>query len=243
MSRQRIEFEPAYLLSLRPYRETSQLLELLSRNHGRIGLVARGARGPKAKQRGLLAPFRPLLLSWVEGGDLGTMTGVEAAGPEITLAGERIFHGWYVNELLLKLLQRHDPHPALHDDYGTALNRLAGSGTEAEAALRVFEKRLLEQLGYGLPLDADFEAETRYAFRPAEGFVPTPDPERSFAGSSLRALRDERLDTREALRDARRLLRTALEPHAPVAALRTPRLLRELRASGFGRPEPAGPES
>ena len=242
MSLPRIEFEPAYLLSSRPYRETSQLIELLSLNHGRIGLVARGARGPKAKQRGLLSPFRPLLLSWIDGGDLGTMTGIEAAGPEITLAGERIFHGWYVNELLLKLLQRHDPHEAIHADYAQVLDRLTGSETEAEAALRIFEKRLLEQLGYGLPLEVDFDAGTRYAWRAAEGFIATEEPLRSFAGLSLEALRDEQLTTREALRDARRLLRMALEPLAPMASLRTPQLLRELRASGLaGRADSAAP--
>lgn len=235
MSRARIEFEPVWLLARRPYRETSELIEGLSPNHGRVGLVARGARGPKAKQRGVLAPFRPLLLSWIEAGELGTITAMETAGPDIELAGERIFHGWYLNELLLKLLQRHDPHPALHEDYGLALQQLARSELEAEAALRVFEKRLLEQLGYGLPLDSEFEADRRYALRAEAGFVDASERDVAYAGASLVALRDERLETREALRDARRLLRSALEPQLPLAAMQTPRLLRELRAAAPAR--------
>ena len=118
MTGARIELEAAWLLSQKPYRETSELLEVLTAGHGRIGLIAKGQRGPKAKQRGGLTMFRPLLLSWLERGDLGTMIAAEAAGPGIELPGERLFHGWYLNELLLKLLVRHDPQPAIHRDYG-----------------------------------------------------------------------------------------------------------------------------
>ncbi len=150
--RTRIEFEPAYLLVQRPYRETSQLLEAFSAGHGRLGLVARGARGPRSRLRGLLQPFTPLLLSWTESGELGTLTGAESGGAAPTLLGERVFHGWYLNELLiLKLLQRHDAHPRLYQDYVAALGELGGK--QAEAALRIFEKRLLIELGYALPLD------------------------------------------------------------------------------------------
>ncbi len=226
----RVDFEPAYLLSLRPYRETSQLLEAITPERGRVGLVARGARGPKARQRGTLELFRPLLLSWTESGDLGTMTGVESAGPGITLSGERVFHGWYLNELLLKLLQRHDPHPQLYGDYAATLARLAGEAIQAEAALRVFEKRLLEQLGYGLQLDSDLMPEQFYRYRAESGPIAADASEAgTYRGTGLIALRDEVLDTRSALDDARRLLRTALEPHAPRATLRTPKLLREMR--------------
>lgn len=235
MSRQRIDLEPAYLLAQRPYRETSELVEAFSREHGRIGLIARSVRGPKSKLRGVLAPFQPLLLSWTEAGELGTVAGAEAAGAAIAFHGERIFHGWYVNELLLKLLHRHDPHPELHDDYAATLARLAGDELEAEAALRVFEKRLLEHLGYGLPLDAEFEAGRWYQLDAAPGFIETREAEPgACSGASLIALRDEQLVGRRALADARRLLRRALEPHAPYASLRTPKLLRELRASGGG---------
>jgi DNA repair protein RecO (recombination protein O) len=227
--RQRIEFEPAYLLTQRPYRENSQLLEVFSRNHGRVGLVARGARGPRSKLRGVLQLFTPLLLSWSESGELGTLTAAEGEGPGVELAGERVFHGWYLNELLLKLTQRHDPHPRLHRDYSAALVQLGGP--LGEAALRIFEKRLLAEMGYALPLPEDLDPRRRYHFDPEQGArAAAADAPDSYAGSSLQALALERLDTREALREARKLLRSALQRQLGGRELETPRLLRELRA-------------
>ena len=105
MSR-RFEFEPAYLLSQRPYRETSLLLEAFTERYGRIGLVARGARGPRSRLKGLLQPFQALHLSWRDTGELGSLGAVEPGGPAVILGGERIFHGWYLNELLLRSRER-----------------------------------------------------------------------------------------------------------------------------------------
>jgi len=229
--RQRIEFEPAWLLTQRPYRETSLLLELFTLQHGRVGLVARGARGPRSKLRGILQLFTPLLLSWHEAGELGTLVAAEAVAPAVELAGERVFHGWYLNELLLRLTGRHDAHPALYHDYGRALARLPGEG--AEAALRIFEKRLLGEIGYGLPLPDALEPQRRYRFDPERGAAPAATDEAdSYPAASLLALRDERLDTREALRDARKLLRAALQRQLGGRELETPRLLRQLRELG-----------
>ncbi|MDB5977714.1 MAG: repair protein RecO [Nevskia sp.] len=226
--RARIEFEPAYLLAQRPYRESSQLLEIFTRNHGRVGLVARGARGPRSKLRGVLQMFTPLLLSWTESGELGTLTAAESDGPTAELSGERVFHGWYVNELLLKLTGRHDPHPWLYRDYIVTLAELPGSG--GEAALRIFEKHLLAEMGYALPLTADLEPLRRYHFDPERGAraAGAADAD-SYAGASLIALAEERLETREALRDARKLLRIALHHQLAGRELETPRLLRALR--------------
>ncbi len=236
MTGTRIELEAGWLLSQKPYRETSELLEVLTPTYGRIGLIARGQRGPKARQRGVTALFRPLLLSWLDRGELGTLTAVEAAGPGIELVGERLFHGWYLNELLLKLLARHDPHPAIHRDYGVALDRLTGDAATAEAALRIFEKRLLEQLGYGLPLDQPLDAAGHYRYLASEGFRPCAEGTRgALAGASLIALRNESVLDRRSLDDCRHLLRMALEPHAPRASLRTPQLLRDMRAFAAAR--------
>jgi len=234
VARQQTELEPAFLLAQRPYRETSALLEVLSQNHGRVGLVARGARGPKARQRGSIALFRPVLISWIDGGELGTMTAIEAAGPDIVLDGERIFHGWYVNELLLKLLQRHDPHEDLYSNYVETLGLLQGSSIEAETALRRFEKRLLEGLGYALPLDQDFDEGAAYRYRPGVGFEAClrQDEEGSYRGAALIALRDEVWPARELLRESRRLLRAALAVQLGGRALETPKLLRSMRQLG-----------
>lgn len=230
--RTRIEFEPAFLLQQRPYRESSQLLEVFSAGHGRVGLVARGARGTRSRLRGVLQPFAPLLLSWTESGELGTLIAAESAGPAPVLAGERIFHGWYLNELLLRLIGRHDPHPQLYRDYAEALRQLPGE--RAEAALRIFEKRLLAESGYGLPLGGELEPRRRYRFDPEQGPRPAAESEQDaghdlYWGASLIALELERLETREALLDARKLLRAALQRQLGGRPLETPRLLRALR--------------
>ncbi|MDP9141482.1 MAG: DNA repair protein RecO [Pseudomonadota bacterium] len=224
---QAISLEPAYLLSLRPYRDSSQLLEVFGVTQGRIGLVARGARGPKSRLRGVLQPFAPLLLSWTQRGDLGSLTGAEAQSAPVALSGERIFFGWYLNELLLRLLQRHDPHPALYAIYATLLPELAGSETQAQSALRVFEKRLLEELGYGLMLPDAIEADRLYRYDPDYGPLPA---EKGIPGASLIALRDERLEGDIARQDARRLLRDALRRQLGDRELQTATLLRNMRA-------------
>jgi len=228
-----VQLEPAYLLSVKRYRETSALLEAFTRSHGRVGLVARGARGERSRLRGVLQPFQPLLLSWHEGGELGTLRAAEPAGAAPVLRGEAVFSGWYLNELALRLLQRRDAHPLLFDAYAAALGGLGGAG--AEAALRIFEKRLLAEIGYGLHLPQAgagewLEPEGDGAWRVAE-----PGP-RAYAGASLQALAEERLDSPQALRDARRLLRAALARHLGERQLRTPRLLRAMRAATALRP-------
>ena len=225
----RVQLEPAYVLSLRNYRETSALLEVLTAHHGRVGLVARGVRGAKSKLRGLLQTFLPLLLSWSERGELGTLTGAEAGGTGVALRGEAIFSGWYLNELVLRLLQRGEAHPALFRDYSEALEALAGDS--AARGLRVFEKRLLGELGYGLHLPPELTAEGWYAYDPASGLHPANGPGRNhYKGASLLDMENESFASAEGLRDARRLLRAALEPHLNGRALRTPEMLRALRA-------------
>lgn len=222
---------PAWLLASRPYGDSSLLLEAFTREHGRLGLVARGARGPKSRLRGLLQLFSPLLLSWSGRGELLTLTGAEAQGLPLQLAGERVFFGWYLNELLLQLLQRNDAHPALFEVYTHLLPELAGSEIAAEAALRSFEKYLLAEIGYGLLLPDDLEPDRRYRYDWDLG--PQPAGE-GYAGSSLIALRDDRLADAAGLADARRLLRGALHRQLGGRELETARLLRSVRAFAAG---------
>lgn len=234
----RAQLEPAWVLSLRPYRETSALVELFARDAGRIGLVARGVRSGRARSRGLLQPFQPLLASFSDRGELGTLGALEAAGAPVPLRGEAVFSGWYLNELMLRLLPRRDPHPRLFGHYAEALGALAGAA--AGAALRVFEMRLLTELGYGLQLPEPVEPDAWYRWDADQGLrLAEPGPS-SYRGASLRALAQESLETPESLRDARRLLRAALRPHLGDRQLRTPEMLRSLRAArraaGVGRP-------
>ena len=228
--RERAALEPAYLLNRRPYSDSSLLLEAVTRTHGRIGLVARGARGAKSKLRGVLQPFQPLLLSWNASGELATLTAAESAGPPLRLAGERIFHGWYLNELLLRLLQRQDPHPELFDAYALAMQQLPGDALQAEEALRRFEMTLLAEIGYGLLLGDALEATQRYHYDLDAGPQAAASGDtQAYSGASLIALRDGNLDTAQARLDARRLLRAALSAQLGNKPLQTPLLIRELR--------------
>ena len=234
MQRQRIEFEPAYVLHARPYSDTSLLLEVFTAQHGRIGLIARGARAPKSRKRVLLQVLQPLLLSWRESGDLGTLTAVEAAAAPVMLTGEPLFCAWYANELLLKLCSRHDTHPPLFAAYARLLLRL---GNDAEAALRAFEMVLLEELGYGLGLTGAIQPRARYHYPPAQGFRAATDhdaPSQCYDGASLIALRDDALHTDEEYQDSRRLLRAALGQLLNGRTLDSARLLRELRGLETG---------
>jgi DNA repair protein RecO (recombination protein O) len=240
MNRARIALEPAFILARRPYRDTSLLIEAYTRNHGRIGLVARGVRGPRSSRSALLQPLTPLLLSWIEGGELGTLTTVEGDGPALPLKGEGIFCAWYVNELLLNLLQRHDPHPGLYQDYAATLAAL--SSLPPEPLLRGFEMRLLGEIGYGLNLDQEFDPAAEYIYDWENGPRLAPAGAHTLSGSCLVSLRDSRLSNPADLSAARRLLREAIRRQLNGRELQTPRLLRELRRQQIEEPSGNAPD-
>jgi len=215
-STQRISLTPGYLLHHRPWRDSSRILEVFSREHGRLTLFARAVRGPQARLAPVLQPFQPLLLSWSGRGEAPALTAAERAGHCAPLPPACLLAAFYLNELLLKLTTRHDPLPELFDHYHETLARLR-AGADLEPALRVFEKRLLEVLGYGLDLTSEahsgrpVEAGHFYAFRPARGLEPAPAAGAgALCGESLLELATERLSSARALEDARRLLRAAL---------------------------------
>jgi DNA repair protein RecO (recombination protein O) len=212
----RIQLAPAYILHHRPYRDTSRIFEVVSRDHGRLSLFARGVRGPKAKLASILQPFQMLLLSWTGRGEAAQLTGAESAQSAPPVPAPCLMAAFYLNELLIKLTTRHDPLPMLFDTYHGTLESLR-HGAPLERELRVFEKRLLEALGYGLDLGAEAQTGKRiepneyYHFRPEQGLVPAAaDAAGALAGQSLIGLANESLsDTRE-LEDSRRLLQAAL---------------------------------
>jgi DNA repair protein RecO (recombination protein O) len=159
-----------------PYKETSLIVEALTRRFGRVAMLARGARRPRSAMRGVLLSFHPLHLSWSTSAELGNLTGVEWAGALQPLAGRGLMCGFYLNELLLRLLPRDDPHEALFDRYAQALADLSQTSSYA-AALRGFEKRLLAELGYAPLLEHDAAAEPidperLYVYEPDRGPVP-----------------------------------------------------------------------
>jgi len=214
--RHRIDLASGYLLHHRPWRDTSRILEVLTREHGRFTLFARAVRGPGAKLAPVLQPFQPLLLSWSGRGEAPTLTGAERAEQCAPLPPACLLAAFYLNELLIRLTTRHDPHPELFDHYHEALARLR-AGAPLEPVLRIFEKRLLQGLGYGLDLTTEarsgkrIEADGYYHFRAGKGLTPSRAGAGSaLAGRSLLDLAGESLTGARALEDARRVLQAAL---------------------------------
>jgi DNA repair protein RecO (recombination protein O) len=212
----RVHLTPAYILHHRPYRDTSRILEVITREHGRLSLFARGVRGPKAKLASILQPFQLLLLSWSGRGEAAQLTGAESADHNPPMPALCLMAAFYLNELLMKLTTRHDPLPALFDDYHATVESLRQS-LPIEPTLRVFEKRLLQALGYGLELAVEaqsgkpIEPGEYYHFRPAQGLFPTVAAAAgAVSGRSLLSLAGERLESERDLEDSRRLLQAAL---------------------------------
>jgi len=187
----RKQLEPAWLLHHRPWSDSSRILDLVTRNFGRVTLFAHGARRPRSPLRAVLQPFQPLVVSWSGRADGGTLTAAEAAGAPPVLAPSRLLSAYYMNELLLRLLPREDRHEALFDAYAEAIAELA-SGEES-AALRRFECALLDELGYGVDLTRDagsgrpLEGERYYHFEPGRGVLAVRDED---PGPDIHAGRD-----------------------------------------------------
>ncbi len=212
----RAQLAPGYILHHHPYRDTSRILEVLTRDAGRMSIFARGVRGPKAKLASELQPFRLLLLSWSGKGEAPMLSGAESAPDQAALPPPCLMSGFYLNELLLKLTHRHDAVPAVFDTYHSALEALK-HGAALEPTLRVFEKRLLDLLGYGVELDVDartgasIDPDAYYHFRPEYGVSPAAaDAPGALLGASLISLAHERLATARELEDAKRLMQAAL---------------------------------
>ncbi|MEO5573545.1 MAG: DNA repair protein RecO [Gammaproteobacteria bacterium] len=237
MSVSRVSLQAAYVLHHRPYRDTSVLLEVFTRDHGRVGLVAKGVRTSKSRTQGLLHPFRPLLISWAGRGELVTLTSCEGAGPAGQIGGRLLMSGFYVNELLLRLLHRHDAHPALFEHYAATLLALEDSMQE-QRALRIFEKHLLHELGYALMLNHQADTgeplapERIYSYQLEQGprcydeFRPQGI---RVHGASLLSLASEELCDPESLRETKHLLRASLSLYLGDKPLQSRKLLSELR--------------
>ena len=255
-SARRVSLEPAFLLHHYPWRDTSRILELLTRAHGRVSVIARGSRQAAAASGGVLQAFRACLVSWSARGELGYLTAVErltdpasagevarSAGEGGGLRGQRLMSAFYANELMLKLLQRNDPHPALFDAYAALLARLHAPLEDAGRALRIFEKRLLEELGWGLNLEheaasgAPLAAGRSYRYGLEGGAEPIDGVAEGtliFCGASLLSLARDALDDPRSLTDSRRLLRAALDRLLDGRRLSTREVLLEMRAHAGG---------
>lgn len=214
---ERIALAPAYVLQAHAWRETSSIIEVFSREHGRLGLVALGARRPRTAWRPWLRPFQPLLLSWVGGRELATLTGAEPRAAAAPLSPPALLSGFYLNELLLRLVPRHDPQAELFDHYAQALSNLA---TSVRSGLRLFERELLAALGYGLNLERDaasgepLRAGAWYRYVPERGPLQVADRAAAgvvVSGATLLALAAGTLSRPEQLREAQRVTRAMLD--------------------------------
>jgi DNA repair protein RecO (recombination protein O) len=217
---ERVEFQPAFVLHVRAWRETSGIVELLTGDHGRVGLVARGMRRPRGALRSLLQPFHPVAVSWSgRGGGLMNLRAAESMGPAVSLQGAALMSAFYLNELLLRFLHHADPHPQLFAAYGAALAGLARDAGP-EPVLRRFELNLLSETGYGLNLDHDavtgapLDPDGRYRYVLDQGPVASDalaKDEPLFAGADLLAIGQGDFAGAERLHCARRLLRAVLD--------------------------------
>jgi DNA repair protein RecO (recombination protein O) len=235
--KKRADHEPGYVLHTYAYKETSLIVESFTRRHGRVALLARGARRPRSAMRGVLLAFHPLRLGWSGSAELANLMQAEWGGDlqpaSRPLAGRGLMCGFYLNELILRLLPREDPHEALFDAYSEALARLSVQELSA-AVLRSFEKRLLAELGYA-PL-FDREALSGEPIEPGGSYVYEPDrgPVRSSRGDLLvsgRTLLDLAADdySRSETRDeARYLMRALIGQRLHGQTLHTRSVLMEL---------------
>jgi DNA repair protein RecO (recombination protein O) len=234
--RRRAELEPGFVLHAYPYKETSLIVEVFSRRFGRVGLLARGARRPRSAMRGVLLAFHPLRLSWSASAELGTLISAEWGGGQATLAGIGLMCGFYINELLLRLLPREDPHENLFDAYAAALESLSLEKGQAPV-LRSFERRLLAELGYAPVLDRDAATGAGiapgkwYDYEPERGPVETRrvDGDSVVSGRTLLDMAADNYENTRTREEARRLMRTLIAERLGGQSLHTRAVLSELQ--------------
>ena len=236
MATQRFQSQPAFVLQHRPYSETSLLVDLFTQKTGRIAAIAKGARRLKSRYRGVLLPFQPLAVQFTGKGDVKTLTGAEPAGSQILLSRDHLMCGFYLNELIIKMIYRYDPYETLYTVYGYALDELYRTA-DAEFTLRRFEKILLAEVGYGLHLQRDvstglpIEKHFVYRYLPETGPI-VDDNSRSdgvlIHGDALIALDQEEMFTERVRRELKQLNRTVLATHLQGKPLNSRRMYAQL---------------
>ncbi len=230
----KVTSQAGFVLHSRPYKDSSAVTELFSDEYGRIGLVIRGARRKNSRTRLAVTPLQELLLAWVGRGELYTLTDVEQKTLLPRITGKRLASAFYINELLMRLLHRNDPHRGLYTVYRTTLLLLSDGSQDLNHILRLFEKRLLDELGYGLVLESTVDTNEplvdnqRYTYHVEHGPVSIIDPDDTAPvvhGSTLRALHEEELVDEQSLREARRLMRYVLQHYLGNYELKSRSLL------------------
>jgi DNA repair protein RecO (recombination protein O) len=238
--REEVLLERGFVLHHRPFRNSSQIIDCLTARHGRIALVANGSRRAKTGQRAILQPFTPLKLSWLRRTDLGRLTAVEPDGSAVEVTGHALIAGFYLNELLLRLVPRGDHSDEIFSCYSKCLAELGAGGIVARC-LRLFELGFLHALGYGIELDCDVSTgeplvpEGSYVFEFERGLtrVAAGSSVGAFAGKDIISLRERVLEDQPSLRSARRLLGLVLDSYLGERPLRTRAVLKEIVDRGL----------
>jgi DNA repair protein RecO (recombination protein O) len=212
MTETAVYLQPAFILQQRKFKETSLIIDTLTRDLGRVSLVAKGVRKAGSKTAGLLQPFIPLTISYFGKTELKTLTDVEIIPPFVQLQGNAIYCGFYINELVVSFLHQYDPHPEVFDHYRICLSCLSDT-SRIETALRIFELDLMDAVGYGLQLEYDFHNEKinplkKYHFSVEQGPVEALDGQ--FSGKTLLALKLRDFTDAQVLIEAKILMRTAI---------------------------------
>jgi DNA repair protein RecO (recombination protein O) len=236
-AKKQLEGECGYVLHATPWRETSLIVEVFSRGHGRLPLVARGARRPRGQLRGVLIEFQPLELAWFGQGEMRTLAKAEWQGGQPLLAGRALLFGYYLNELLLRLLAREDPHPALFDSYRAALGDLA-AGSPDVRLLRLFEQTLLREIGYAPVLDregdsgAQIRPDAVYAYVVERGPLPperAPEVALRVTGRALLDMARGDYSDAETLQQSKMLMRSLINHYLGGQPLNSRRVFMELQ--------------
>src|ERR1700744_6584491 len=236
-SEYRISEQPAFVLHSYPYRETSLIIDVLSRDHGRLALVAKGAKRPHSALRGVLQTFQPLSLSWSGKSEVRTLTGAEWVGGMLPLAGDALLCGFYANELLVKFCAREDPHPRLFHHYVVTMTRLAHDEPPVQV-LRSFERVLLRETGYAMSLDRTVArkavvAEGRYVFDPERGVREASDEWPAqwpvIAGQTLLDMEQDDYHRAQTVAQSKTLMRFLLNTYLGGTPLATRQILIDLQ--------------
>ncbi|KVP55705.1 DNA repair protein RecO [Burkholderia ubonensis] len=233
----RVAEQPAFVLHSYPYRETSLIIDVLTRDHGRLALVAKGAKRPHSALRGVLQTFQPLLLSWSGKSEMRTLTGAEWVGGMLPLAGDALLCGFYANELLVKFCAREDPQPPLFNHYVVTLTRLA-HGEPAVQVLRSFERVLLRETGYAMALNRTVarravEADRLYVFDPERGVRGADDDVPSHwpvvSGQTLLDMEQDDYHRAQTVAQSKTLMRFLLNTYLGGTPLATRQILIDLQ--------------
>lgn len=248
MPARRIADEPAFVLHRYDWSESSLILEVFTRHHGRIALVAKGAKKPSSNFRPVLLPLQPLRVAFGGDAEIRTLKGAEWVGGQVMPTGDALLSGYYLNELLLRLLARDDPHPGLFDAYASAVQVLASEHGEAlEPALRAFELLLLREIGLLPSLDsqtltlAPLQPDALYSLVPEGGLVAAGGQGRAGLEGAIWLALQNALDdpapfgatlqqAAGAMAGLKPLLRALLHYHCGVSTLRTRQLMIDLQA-------------